>query len=213
MHGSFDDPKTDPALWQRLKRHAFSFGDGGYLADAVRDETGLTAEEAERTVGEYRRFLYLVATAGETLAPSRLVDRVWHLHMEDEVGYFDELCERVIGRRINHHRGRAAPFDDPAYAKTLAFYRAEFGEVPCWRVWPTPDKMLQPNLAVIGGFAVFAGGVVAFGNSAPILGVILMCLAAGAVFLFAKASPWPADAGSAGGCGGSSDGDGGCGGD
>ena len=214
MDGSLDNPKTDPALWQRLKRYSFAFRDGGFLVDAVRDETGLTPSEAACAVGEYRRFLYLVATANQILAPSRLVDKVWHLHLNDEHGYADDLCKQTIGRVINHHPGRPAPFDDPAYAKTITFYREEFGEPPFWKVWPTPDRQGPPALALISAFVLFGGGVAAFTHSFPVVGILLICLSVGAAILLAKLSPWSSASGSASGCGGaSSDSDGGDAGD
>ena len=218
MEVGLDNPKTDPALWQRLKGYAFAFSDGGFLVDAVRDETGLTVSEAECAVAEYRRFLYLIATADQILAPSRLVDKVWHLHLEDDKGYSDELCKQTVGRQINHHVGRPAPFDDPAYAKTLAFYRAEFGEYPFWKVWPTPDREGPFKVAALLAVAFFAGGVGAFVNSLPILGVVMICLAVGAAVQVARLSPWSSNTGSSSGCGSGTsdsngDGDGGDGGD
>ena len=46
---------------------------------------------AQRVIFEYRRFIYLVAVCGE-MTPSKVVDEVWHLHLEDTESYFTKFA-------------------------------------------------------------------------------------------------------------------------
>jgi hypothetical protein len=131
----------DQTLWKRLEAYDFGLSNvgGNLFADLVKTTT-LTTAQVEAVMTEYRRFLYLAATAGEVVAPSRLIDDVWHRHMQDSRAYLNGLCEGVIGKVIHHMPGRAAPAADPAYQRTLTLYRSEFGKRPNDMIWPTAEQ-------------------------------------------------------------------------
>jgi hypothetical protein len=131
--------KKDRQLWHRLEGYSFHERPlTRSLVDRLEEETGHSVDVCYILVEEYRRFMYLVGSTGETLSPSPIVDVVWQMHTEDEKAYFEDFCPRVIGRTI-HHPGDLPPFqDDPAYLTTLDFYAEEFGR-PQVQFWPDPD--------------------------------------------------------------------------
>lgn len=131
--------KTDRRLWHRLEGYSFHERPlTQSLVTRLEDETGHSTDVCYTLVEEYRRFMYLVGSTGETLAPSPIVDLVWELHIADEKAYFEDFCPRVIGRTI-HHSPAVAPVDeDPAYERTLEYYAQEFGR-PQVQYWPDPD--------------------------------------------------------------------------
>jgi hypothetical protein len=105
---------------------------------------------ARRAVAEYRRFVYLAATAGHPVTPSDAVDQVWHLHLTYTRSYWDGLCGRVLGRPLHHGptrggAGETARFRDQ-YERTLAAYRTAFGEAPPADLWPPADTRFGPDL-------------------------------------------------------------------
>ncbi len=205
---------TDGNLWARLRDCPLTL-QSGTLADAVERETGHGAPRVTQIIAEYRRFLYLVAVGSEVLAPSRLVDKVWHLHLADTAGY-DGFCQQIIGRVIRHQEGRPRPFDDPAYAATLAAHAREFGAPAFWRVWPTPQAERWRARMVAAALSCAALGIgMGLMGHAPVA-LVLFVLGFGLIVLHAVVSPWNVVAGAGGGCGGSSGdsdgGDGGCGG-
>ncbi len=134
----------DKALWDKLAAYDFplSYSDV-FLSQDVADAAALSTPQVKAVMTEYRRFLYLAAVAGEVVAPSRLIDDIWHLHMQDTRAYLNGLCEGVIGKVIHHMPGRAAPALDPAYLRTLAIYYQEFGIIPDKTIWPTPAQTQQ----------------------------------------------------------------------
>lgn len=169
--------KKDRRLWHRLEGYSFHERPlTRSLVDRLEEETGHTVDVCYILVEEYRRFMYLVGSTGETLAPSPIVDVVWKLHVEDSKAYFEDFCPRVIGRTI-HHPGDLPPFqDDPAYLRTLDYYAEEFGR-PQVQFWPDPDfasvrmstilfwisGFLAVMLSLVFNSAVFAGfGVLLF---------------------------------------------------
>ena len=131
--------KKDRRLWHRLEGYSFHERPlTRSLIDRLRDETGHSVDVCYILVEEYRRYMYLVGSTGETLAPSPIVEVVWRLHAEDKKAYFEDFCPRVIGRTI-YHPGDLPNFqDDPDYMRTLEYYAEEFGR-PQVQFWPDPD--------------------------------------------------------------------------
>ena len=131
--------ETDRRLWHRLEGYSFHERPlTRSLVDRLVEETGHSVDVCYTLVEEYRRFMYLVGSTGETLAPSPIVDLVWRLHVDDKKAYFEDFCPRIIGRTI-HHPGEPEPFeDDPAYIRALDYYAQEFGR-PQVQFWPDPD--------------------------------------------------------------------------
>lgn len=131
--------KKDRRLWHRLEGYSFHERPlTRSLIDRLRDETGHSVDTCYILIEEYRRFMYLVGSTGETLAPSPIVDMVWRLHMADTKAYFDDFCPRVIGRTIHHPGDMPSLEDDPAYLRALDYYAEEFGR-PQVQFWPDPD--------------------------------------------------------------------------
>ncbi|MES2436166.1 MAG: hypothetical protein V4586_20320 [Pseudomonadota bacterium] len=207
----------DETLWARFQAYAFPMSDGRSLSAQIAAETVLDADRAVVAVAEYRKFLYLVATLNRILAPSPLIDRVWHQHLMDTKAYFDAFCPEILGKTLHHIPGRPAARDDSAYVETLAQYQTEFGQAAPQTIWPTPQTMRQATTArAWTRYLIFAA--IGFCLLRVPLVAIILFIGAVVLGLWSMSHPsWafgaPRDGGS--GCGGStsSDTDGGCGGD
>jgi hypothetical protein len=130
-------------LWQRLAAMRIE-AEGAALTFAARlaRENGWSGRHAAAVVEEYRRFLYLAATAGP-VTPSEDVDQAWHLHLSYTRHYWDELCGRIIGMPLHHDpteggAGQRAHYHRQ-YEQTLARYRTIFGAPPPRQVWPDAE--------------------------------------------------------------------------
>ena len=112
--------KRDRRLWHRLEGYSFHERPlTRSLVDRLEEETGHSIDVCYTLVEEYRRYMYLVGSTGETLAPSPIVDLVWQLHIQDERAYFEDFCPRIIGRTIYHIPVPDRVDEDPAYERTL----------------------------------------------------------------------------------------------
>ena len=209
----------DETLWARLQAYAFPMSDRRSLSAQIAAETVLDAERAALAVTEYRKFLYLVATSDGILAPSPLIDSIWHLHLMDTKAYFEVFCPQVLGKTLHHIPGRPPARSDRAYLETLAQYQTEFGEVAPHKIWPTPGSMRNTATAQawVTLLALVAIGC-AFAESFLFATMLGLGAAILAVWAFTQSS-WafgaPGDSSSGCGGGSSSDtsgGDGGCGG-
>ncbi len=97
-------------------------------------EGGATLEEATLGARELRRFYALHHKyPDEALSPSKLMDKIWHLHILDTMYYPDD-CEAMFGHHLHHFpylglRGKDdAILLERTFDRTKEFYRLEFGE-------------------------------------------------------------------------------------
>ena len=157
--------KTDRRLWHRLEGYSFHERPlRRSLVTRLHEETGHDLDICYTLVEEYRRFMYLEGSTGETLVPSPIVDLVWRLHVEDEKAYFEDFCPRIIGRTIHRpsEDAEAVHFlDDPAYGRTLDRYMQEFGPAQV-QYWPDP---VDPSVG-ISRFILWSVGLAALAMGA-----------------------------------------------
>lgn len=145
----------DVSVWERIRDHAFDDGqpETTFAARLSREQRWSTVF-TEAAILEYRRFIYLVAIAEESLTPSQTIDDVWHLHLCYTKNYWNELCRNVIGKPIHHSPSRGGKKEDQKYVeyyqKTRELYRHEFGEDPPPEYWPMPraNRANSPILRV-----------------------------------------------------------------
>lgn len=216
-----------PALWAALSRMQIQLpGGAGRFEKALAERQGWTTGFAERVTGEYRRFLYLAATAGFEVTPSRTVDEAWHLHLASP-HYREGLCDRILGRQLQHWPAEGKPGEGERhhrqYEDTLTLYETAFGKPPPFDIWPSalPRKarvatrrhraaILASRIAVAAGLGATGAYVLGYPATALVLASTALAFALPSLLL----SSLKARSGGGGGCGGSSDagGGGGCGG-
>lgn len=132
--------KCDP-LWHALEAMQIE-PRGAALTFTARlaRENGWTAVHAAHVFGEYRRFLYLAATANEAVTPSDNVDQAWHLHLSYSRHYWDVLCARLLKRPLHHGPTAGGEIEGDRhrrqYGATLRRYRSVFGSDAPAAVWP-----------------------------------------------------------------------------
>ncbi|HET7228857.1 MAG TPA: hypothetical protein VFJ16_02510 [Longimicrobium sp.] len=173
-------------------------------------EQGWTRERTHRVIREYLRFVYLAMTAGHPVTPSRMVDEAWHLHLTYTRSYWDELCARVLRRPLHHEPTRGGTDEDAKFAgwygRTLASYRAAFGQEPPEEIWPRPGAcvrgpaeaastrgqgwrwrakgaawlagMVAVGLVAVAGISPAATAVTAMGLAVPGFGIGIVVVAA-----------------------------------
>lgn len=103
-------------------------------------ENNWTAGFTQKAITEYKKFMYLAATAGDMVSPSPIVDTVWHQHLIF-TGSYSALCA-LIGKNIQHipstHNREEATRFRQAADRTKELYNSTFGEQPK-DVWEAED--------------------------------------------------------------------------
>ncbi len=128
-------------LWAELQD--FSLDDSSAampFSKRLARENGWSHEFALRVIEEYKRFVFLAMTTGHTVSPSDQVDQAWHLHLTYTKSYWNELCNKVLGRPLHHGPTQGGNSEthkfEELYRQTLASYRQAFGEPAPEDIWP-----------------------------------------------------------------------------
>jgi len=101
----------------------------------------ISSEESELAIEEYKRFLTLKQDNPEvSMAPTNLMDEVWHFHILDTKRYAAD-CERLFGR-LFHHSPSYGPHESTERQASLAesfermssLYLERYGHDPITRM-------------------------------------------------------------------------------
>ncbi len=136
---------ADRALLTRIETLAIDpAGAHMTFVDRLARDNGWDRSYAAAVDREYRRFLFLAATASAPVTPSDAVDQAWHLHLAYSRSYWDDLCGGILGQPLHHGPTTGGPLEDDRYAgqyaATLARYANVFGEAPPPAIWPAVDQ-------------------------------------------------------------------------
>lgn len=132
-------------LWEAICRFDLDqYGVDFSFSKRLQRENGWSAGFAERAIGEYKKFMFLICVSGEALTPSDEVDQVWHLHLLYTRSYWEDFCGKVLGRTIHHGptKGGVAEADkfEDWYARTKQWYRKKFEQEPPTNLWPPAER-------------------------------------------------------------------------
>jgi hypothetical protein len=139
----------DP-LWVALLHYSIGPEDCALpFAARLARENGWSPDEAERVIGEYKRFCFLAIRSGHPVTPSDQIDQAWHLHLAYSRDYWERFCPDVLGRPLHHGPtegggGQARLYYDQ-YAETLKSYERIFGELPPADLWPDARRRFRED--------------------------------------------------------------------
>jgi len=104
-----------------------------------------SAPVAWTAIVEYKRFLILKMKFPDVeIAPSPLVDEVWHMHILDTKRYMDD-CNFIFGKYM-HHVPSFEPDEEEQhemfarFGQTMSLYKKVFGEEASPLIWPRISK-------------------------------------------------------------------------
>ena len=88
-------------LWDKILAFQFDQTDEEYgFTTRLAYENSWTINFAKLAILEYKKFMFLAATAREMVSPSEVVDIVWHQHLIYSHSY-KNLCQ-ILGKNIEH---------------------------------------------------------------------------------------------------------------
>ncbi|QJB30983.1 hypothetical protein HF329_06570 [Chitinophaga oryzae] len=144
------DFRQDP-LWQRIE--AFQPDDPTAplpFSRKLARENDWNERFTSRAITEYRRFVYLCCISPTGASPSYVIDQVWHKHLLYTENYWDEFCEKVLGRKLHHHPSKGGPPErekhDDWFRQTLRLYRTVFDESPPPDIWYNTPRSPRKRL-------------------------------------------------------------------
>lgn len=131
---------TRTGLFKKITDLPLDQGKTRGFSSQLRQDYGWSRHYTQRAIEEYRRFLWIAATSGQEVTPSKVVDQIWHLHILHTRSYYDDLCRDMLGYVLHHNPGDGSAADErfpENYRATLALYEAAFGPPPA-DIWPRP---------------------------------------------------------------------------
>lgn len=125
-------------LYQKIQEFSFDVSFRKRLAR----ENNWSEEFTELAIAEYKKFVFLAAVANQPLAPSEVVDKVWHLHLIHTHSYWQEFCPKILGKPLHHSPSKGGIAEkikhQEMYRQTLESYEKFFGVCPPSTVWNPP---------------------------------------------------------------------------
>ena len=116
-----------------------TFSEYGF-ATRLAKENKWTKNFTKQAILEYKKFMYLAATANAMVSPSEIVDIVWHQHLIFTQSYKD--FGQLLGKKIEHipsthNRAEFEKFQQ-AQERTRQLYESHFGKQPA-EIWNARD--------------------------------------------------------------------------
>ncbi len=138
-------------LWAKLEK--FEIDQPGVenpFSKRLAQENNWSKEFALLAIQEYLKFIYLCAVSKSSMTPSKIVDKVWHLHLCYTHSYWNDLCRNILGKDIHHKPGTGSEEESrrfkTAYLSTLNEYKNHFGFSAPERFWPAlKEQSISPR--------------------------------------------------------------------
>lgn len=139
---------TNAQLWQDILSFDFDHPVSEYgFTTRLIHENLWTKDFAERSILEYRKFMYLAAVSDSMVSPSPVIDIVWHQHLIFTQSY-NSFC-KTVGKFIQHvpstHNKEDFSRFKQARETTRSLYTENFGGYPA-DIWDS-EGMLE-NLSL-----------------------------------------------------------------
>jgi hypothetical protein len=138
-------------LWQPL--YAFHPDKPGVAMPFSRRlaiENGWPRRYTLRVIEEYKRFVFMAVTSGQSVTPSEAVDQTWHLHLVYTRSYWEDFCGNVLQRPLHHQPTEGGTQEDEKYREryqqTLDLYTETFGSPPPRDIWLPVEQRFAGGL-------------------------------------------------------------------
>jgi hypothetical protein len=132
-------------LWENIVDFDLDTPMGEYgFSTRLENENFWTVNFAREAILEYKKFMYLAVVSDLMVAPSEIVDVVWHQHLIFTQSY-DDFCT-LLGKKIAHipsiHNSKDVESFKLASERTNKLYTENFG-IPPAAIWEYKDMTGQ----------------------------------------------------------------------
>lgn len=155
----------DEFLWERIQGFSLDASDADFsFSKKLAKEENWSLDFAKRAIEEYKKFVYLCCILPHGASPSKVVDKVWHMHLIYTQNYWEEFCPNILKRTLHHHPSKGGDHEDRKhmnwFSGTLRSYREIFHSEAPLEIWSGYEKDKNTNnwwkkLRLIPLFTVF----------------------------------------------------------
>jgi len=139
-------------LWNRLKSFSPDEEMGRSFSQKLAREENWSPAFTERAIEEYKKFIYLCCTLPDGASPSRIVDKVWHMHLLYTQNYWEEFCPNILRFRLHHYPSKWGSEEKQKHKlwfdNTLKHYQEIFGQPPA-DIWIHKKERRNPKMNLL----------------------------------------------------------------
>lgn len=156
--------QNDP-LWKRLQNFSLDHPNAAFpFSKKLAKEENWTSSFTEKTIEEYKKFVYLCCTLPNGASPSEIIDKVWHMHLIYTQNYWEEFCPDILQKKLHHHPSPGGPAENEKhrswFEETLKSYREIFEQEPPEEIWKQDLKPSnKQNKSYFGKIALLLGSM------------------------------------------------------
>lgn len=153
-------------LWKRIQSFSLDAEDAVFpFSKKLAKEENWSTDFVRKAIEEYKKFVYLCCILPNGASPSKIVDKVWHMHLIYTQNYWEDFCPNILKRSLHHHPSTGGSSESVKhqnwFSETLENYRIIFSQEPPADIWNSQIKKSKPNaswiskLRLIPVFTVF----------------------------------------------------------
>lgn len=131
---------TNSILWTKIQNFQLDDSSSQFtFSQRLARDNNWTSTYTQKTIQEYKRFMYLCCVSNQSITPSDAVDQVWHLHLTYTKSYWVDFCKHTLEKEIHHNPTKGGKSEKKKYHNcydhTFTIYEEEFEETPPSNIW------------------------------------------------------------------------------
>ncbi|WP_407497231.1 glycine-rich domain-containing protein [Elizabethkingia anophelis] len=136
----------DDTLWDRIHGFSLDAPDAEFpFSKKLAKEENWNADFTKKAIDEYKKFIYLCCILPNGASPSKIVDKVWHMHLIYTWNYWEEFCPVILKRNLHHYpakegRGENNKYNE-WYVETLKNYKEIFHSEAPEDIWLQKENL------------------------------------------------------------------------
>lgn len=127
-------------LWDKIQNFQLDNPSAQFtFSQRLARDNNWSSDVTQKTIQEYKKFIYLCCVSNQSITPSDAVDQVWHLHLTYTKSYWVDFCKHTLEKEIHHNPTKGGTSEkkkyNDCYDHTFTMYTQEFGEHPPQDIW------------------------------------------------------------------------------
>lgn len=136
----------DESLWNRIQGFSLDAPDADFpFSKKLAKEENWSCDFAAKAIEEYKKFVYLCCILPDGASPSKIVDKVWHMHLIYTQNYWEDFCPNILKRNLHHHPSKGGAKDKSKhqnwFINTLKSYQEVFHDEVPKEIWLQDKKI------------------------------------------------------------------------
>ncbi|WES96395.1 hypothetical protein P2W68_16290 [Chryseobacterium arthrosphaerae] len=155
----------DESLWNRIQGFSLDAPDADFpFSKKLAKEENWSLDFTRRAIEEYKKFVYLCCILPNGASPSKIIDKVWHMHLIYTQSYWEDFCPNILKKPLHHHPSKGGSEENKKhrnwFADTLKGYQEAFQSEAPQEIWhdlvkPGLTNRWWKKLRILPFFAVF----------------------------------------------------------